>query len=1244
MGDRRWRDYTWDGTRRLFVIKLRYVLNLRLRVKQVWLRHEREHVIMESIDCGESFVYLTGYDAEDEQVRQAYTNWSFIVCLSTAAVLVGANSAVCQSQLSLDGAWQLAIDPQNAGKEQQWFAAGGLPEAKSTLVPSIIQEVFPGYHGVAWYAREFTAPTNPFPHGRTLLRFWQVDYLAEVWLNGQLVGGHEGGETPFVLDVTTAIKPGEDNRLVVRVLNPTNEPIDGIRLSETARRCKVVPYRAGAGFDHGGITDSVELLTVPAVFIEDLFVTATPDQKVGHVHVEATVNNSLSDPQSGSLDLAIASARNGETTLSHGQECAIPTGRSLIKADLTIEDPRLWELSDPYLYRVTARIGVDGNKDFHEQSTTCGFRDFRFSNGYFRLNGRRIYLRCTHTCNHFPIGQQFPRDPDFLRRDLLNLKVMGFNAVRFIWGGASRAQLDFCDEIGLLVYNESYASMWIDPSPQMADRFDSGVSELIRRDRNHPSIVMWGLLNEAPDCPAFWHGVKMLPLVRSLDPSRLILLNSGRYDGQVTGGGSSGGGIGGVEGIRVWPKVRPTEPWVALNSTSQTIRTLGITWPAGHLAQHPGPKNEMSVVRFTSPVAGQAKVIAKFIGLAERATTDVHVLHDGESLLDAVINLNEASNEESCSKTLPIAVGDTIDCVVGSGNQNYGADTTGLCFVIRVGQKTFDATAEFSTQSNPNGVWSYGYLPANTKPDASAYVMFGAETASKGIGSLSNPGGTDWEDVLNDRHYYPRVPHTANIIRSLRELSGPEQNVFLSEYGIGSAVDLWRAVRHFEQRGAEGLEDAQFFQDKLNRFLADWQQWHLDEIYPRPEDFFQASLQKMAGQRTLGLNAIRSNPNIIGHSLTGAIDHVMCGEGLTTLFRELKPGTIDAMFDAWAPLRWCLFAEPVHIASGSKIHLEAVLANEDVLSPGEYPARFQVIGPLMTRVFDQTITVTVPQPPDSQEPPFAQLCFSADVPIDGPPGEYQFLATFQRGAAAAGGRIEFYATDPQQIPPVATEVVLWGDDPQLNEWLSQHNIQTKPFAPGQLVNRQVILAAAKPPAPGGVEAFRDLARSVARGATVVFLSPEIFAEGNQSTRWMPLVHKGTITPIHGWLYLKDEWAKSHPIFDGLSAGGLMDYAYYGDLIPDGVFQGQDPPAEAVAGAIKASQDYDSGLMVAVYPFGDGRFIVNTLRIRDNLGKHPVAERLLGNMLRYAACDADKPLSPESVDLNSLLQAVGLGTQ
>ena len=156
----------------------------------------------------------------------------------TSVVSVSALAAHLASAavLTLDGdAWRLATDPRNVGREEKWFAAPRT-NAVPTRVPWIIQDAFPGYHGVAWYWRELDVPQNPYAGGRCLLRFWAVDYLAEVWLNGVRVGGHEGGETPFTLDVTDTIHPGAKNLLAVRVLNPTHERIDGVVLVEWAER------------------------------------------------------------------------------------------------------------------------------------------------------------------------------------------------------------------------------------------------------------------------------------------------------------------------------------------------------------------------------------------------------------------------------------------------------------------------------------------------------------------------------------------------------------------------------------------------------------------------------------------------------------------------------------------------------------------------------------------------------------------------------------------------------------------------------------------------------------------------------------------------------------------------------------------------------------------------------------------------------------------------------------------------
>jgi Glycosyl hydrolases family 2, TIM barrel domain/Glycosyl hydrolases family 2, sugar binding domain/Glycosyl hydrolases family 2 len=1141
---------------------------------------------------------------------------------------------------SLDGGeWRLATDPRNEGRAQRWWLAPR-GDARTARVPWIIQATFPGYHGVAWYWGDFTVGANPHDGGRFVLRFAAVDYLADVWLNGVHVGGHEGGETPFEIDVTAAVRAGggRSNRLAVRVLNPTNEPIDGITLAQTARRCKVIPYSAGAAFDHGGIVGPVELVATGEVRLRDMAVVAPVEagRPAGQVTVEMNVINAGGQARPGAVDVAVAPAAGGSTLVVGRVRRSFPPGESRVVVELSVAQPRLWNVNDPYLYRAAGTVRVDGAASVDECSARFGFRDFRFADGAFRLNGRRIYLRSTHTCNHFPIGLQFPHDPDFVRRDLLNLKAMGFNAVRFIWGAATPEQLDYCDEIGLLVYEESYASAPIADSPRMVELFDANVSELIKRDRNHPSVVIWGLLNEAPDGPAFRRAVAMLPLVRKLDATRMVLLNSGRYDNV----GRSA--IGDVAGLKLWPKDPPSEPWVGVNATRETVRALGITWPPGRLALHPGAEGESSVVRWTAAAAGTVELKVVFTGIAERATTDVHVLHNGRPVFDGGVNLGSGSNQASYVGKVAVASGDTIDAVVGYGNGSYGADSTALSLKLRTPDgRVHDATADFSAESNPHGAWSYGRLKPGAKPESGTFARYAVRPADGLIGSLCNPGSSTWDDTLSDRHVYPRVPHTAEIVTELRTLNGGDRPVFLSEYGIGSAVDLWRGVRHFEQRGAGGLEDAQFFRDKLGQFLADYDRWRLREVYPRPEDFFAESLRKMASQRTLGLNAIRSNPNIVGHSLTGAIDHVMCGEGLTTLFRELKPGTVDALYDAWYPLRWCLFAEPPHVYRGQKVHLEAVLANEDALVPGKYPARLQVVGPDAKVVLDRMLEVVVPAPTSKAGTPLALKCFEDDVVIDGPEGTYQFNATFLHGAAAAGGPATFHVTDAARMPAVETEVVLWGDDPALAHWLSDHAIRTRPFDPKTpMTRREVILVASPAPAAERAASFQELALRVARGSTAVFLSPEVFKEGDRPTRWVPLEAKGTLTPINGWLYLKDEWAKRHPIFDGLPAGGLMDYSYYREIIPDLLFSGQEPPAEAVAGAIKASQDYSSGLMVAVSKLGAGRFVLNTLRIRENLGRHPTAERLLRNMLRYAARDENEAPTAVPADFTGRLHAIG----
>ncbi|MCA9449580.1 MAG: glycoside hydrolase family 2, partial [Candidatus Omnitrophica bacterium] len=385
----------------------------------------------------------------------------------------------------------------------------------------------------------------------------------------------------------------------------------------------------------------------------------------------------------------------------------------------------------------------------------------------------------------------------------------------------------------------------------------------------------------------------------------------------------------------------------------------------------------------------------------------------------------------------------------------------------------------------------------------------------------------------------------------------------------------------------------------------------------------------------------RSNPHAVGYSLTGTVDQGMSGEGLFTTFRELKPGTVDAVFEGLAPVRWCLFAEPVNLYQGGEVRIEAVLANEDAIQPGNYPVSFEIFDHDNNLIWERHLDFTIPERDSGNEPPLALPALKESVRVDGPPGEYRFVASFDHGAAAAGGQTIFHVYSPLPLPLVRNEVTLWGEDPTLSDWLNDHGVKTRAFTPGEQTSREVILTTYPPATPITKETFQELLRHIARGSTAIFLVPDIFKKNSDLVGWLPLAQKGSLATLRGWLYHKDEWVKRHPIFEGLPTG-MMDYSVYREVIPDVAWSGQVVPDEVVAGANDASLAYSSGLMLSVYRLGEGRFILNTLRIRENIGRDPVAEKLFANLLSYAAGEMDQPLADPPQDFEATLKNLGFG--
>lgn len=434
----------------------------------------------------------------------------------------------------------------NEGLSAGWHLrvpSGAVP----VTVPGVVQQVFPDHQGVAWYWAE-VPPLDIPPEHRAYLRFTSVDYVARVWLDGHEIGAHEGGGMPFELDATDIISPGRPSLVAVRVVTPTSVPIDGLLLAEVPHSNRLVPeqFKPGWGFNTGGITGEVVVHVEPTARLLDVFVRARA--ATGALEVDAFLPDLRLPEDQICLSVLVSEQNNGHHVVdgrwTEGLANVGPEGGpARITLQIPLEQLRYWDVDDPFLYSVRVRLDRGGSVlTSHERTVRVGFRELRVRNGWFELNGRRIYLRSTHTGNHHPIAHTSSRGPQLIRQDLVYAKAAGFNTVRFIAGPATEEQLDLCDELGLMVYEETRASWLLGNSPRMGEHFDRSFDELVRRDRNHPSVVVWGLLNETFDGPVFRHAVGYLQRLRELDDTRLVLLSSGRWDGDIAIGSVSNPG------------------------------------------------------------------------------------------------------------------------------------------------------------------------------------------------------------------------------------------------------------------------------------------------------------------------------------------------------------------------------------------------------------------------------------------------------------------------------------------------------------------------------------------------------------------------------------------------------------------------------------------------------------------------------------------------------------------------------
>ena len=424
--------------------------------------------------------------------------------------------------ISLCGEWLFRIDPRNLGVRENWHGTsdphGGW---RAVNVPHTWQVESPltEYRGIAWYWHSFDVPTR-WQRCAVRVEFEAVFHTATVWVNGQLVGEHaRKGYTAFTLDITRALNGGLANSIAVRVDNAFN--------------LHMLPRGDSSDWaNDGGIFRPVQLLITPKTFVERVDVDAVPDlaSAQAKVTINAYIRNTGTESWCGAAAFHIADHENSLKVLEHSSKKGLSAGANAVEKltfAVTLPQPKLWHFDHPNLYRL--EFSISGERDVHRFTTNFGVRKLEVKDGGFHLNGERVRLMGVERMagSNPEFGMVEPAE--WIAHDHAEMKHLNCVFTRVHWPQDKRV-LDYCDRHGILLQTEVPAWGWatfdgMTDQPD-ADIIENGLEqlgEMITRDRNHPSVVVWGLCNEisGQNPPAYQFAKRMLEEAKRLDPGRL---------------------------------------------------------------------------------------------------------------------------------------------------------------------------------------------------------------------------------------------------------------------------------------------------------------------------------------------------------------------------------------------------------------------------------------------------------------------------------------------------------------------------------------------------------------------------------------------------------------------------------------------------------------------------------------------------------------------------------------------------
>ncbi len=419
-----------------------------------------------------------------------------------------------------------------------------LPHVFDTPYFSLKQGVF-WYVGYGWYRKHFDVQAKWKESSRVVLEFEAAYQVAQVYVNGTLMGEHKGGYTGFYFDITNAVNPG-DNVIAVRVNNKWNP--------------QIAP-RAGDWLFLGGIHRSVYLVVTNPLHVTwyGTFVT-TPQvsASAAKVNVKTEILNENTTPANCTVKTIIADATN--TIVAAMESSQLINPGAVYQFDQTSRDianPHLWSPETPYMYRVKTIVSDNTGAVVDTYESPLGIRSIQWTADQgFKLNGVR-YLINGVNAHDDRAGWGIAQTSAGFRRDVLLMKQCGFNFIRECHNPHDDSWDDACDQLGMLAWPEnsfwgvggyktnedggwrqsSYPTNVADEQP-FEDNLKQQLREFIRERRNHPSIIIWSMGNETFDCPAGTVMTKckafyrvLADLAQSLDPSRLAAVGGAQRQG-----------------------------------------------------------------------------------------------------------------------------------------------------------------------------------------------------------------------------------------------------------------------------------------------------------------------------------------------------------------------------------------------------------------------------------------------------------------------------------------------------------------------------------------------------------------------------------------------------------------------------------------------------------------------------------------------------------------------------------------